>query len=102
MPVYLIIESTTKDVEKYNQYLEQVLPMIIKYGGYFHVRGEEIQSFGSWKPERIIIIEFPSKTHVQKWQKSPEYNLIIPLRDAGADTQAILVNGYLGENGYVR
>jgi uncharacterized protein (DUF1330 family) len=94
MSVYVIIDSKIKDGEKYRQYIEQVFPIVTKYGGRYHVRGEKIRSFGTWKPERIIVIEFPTEDHVQRWLASAEYSAIAPLREAGAETQAILVDGY--------
>jgi len=97
MSVYMIIDSKIKDAEKYRQYIEQVFPIVTKYGGRYHVRGEKIRSFGTWKPERIIVIEFPMEDHVQRWLTSTEYAAIAPLREAGAETQAILVNGYMNE-----
>ena len=97
MSVYMIIESRVKDKEKYRQYIEQVSPIVSMFGGRYHVRGENIQAFGFWKPERIIVIEFPSESHVQNWLASPEYKAIAPLREAGADAQAILVDGYKKE-----
>ncbi len=96
MSVYMIIDSKVKDKEKYQQYIEQVSPIVARFGGRYHVRGENIQALGSWKPERIIVLEFPSKDHVQAWLTSAEYKAIAPLRQAGADTQAILVDGYAG------
>jgi uncharacterized protein (DUF1330 family) len=94
MSVYLIIESKVKNKEKYDQYIERVLPIVERFGGHYRVRGENIRAFGSWKPERIIVIEFPSEAHVQDWLTSAEYQAIAPLREAGADTQAILVDGF--------
>jgi uncharacterized protein (DUF1330 family) len=93
----MIIDSKIKDGEKYRQYIEQVLPIVTKYGGRYHVRGEKIRSFGTWKPERIIVIEFPTEDHVQRWLASTEYSAIATLREAGAETQAILVDGYVNE-----
>ena len=55
MSVFMIVQSTVKDAEKYNQYIDQVSPIVEKYGGRYHVRGENIKSVGSWKPERIIV-----------------------------------------------
>jgi uncharacterized protein (DUF1330 family) len=95
MAVYMIIDSKVKDVEKYRLYLDQVLPIVKKYGGRYLVRGEKIRSLGTWKPERIIVIEFPSEDHIQRWLTAPEYIAIAPLREGGADTEAILVDGYL-------
>jgi uncharacterized protein (DUF1330 family) len=97
MSVYMIIDSKVKDKEKYRQYIEQVSAIVTRFGGRYHVRGENIRSFGSWQPERIIVIEFPSESHVQDWLTSTEYKTIAPLREAGADTQAILVDGFTGE-----
>lgn len=97
MSVYMIIDSKVKDREKYRQYIDQVSPIVTKYGGRYHVRGEKIRSFGAWKPERIIVIEFPTEDHIQRWLTSPEYAAIAPLREEGAETQAILADGYLDE-----
>lgn len=94
MSVYMIIESKIKDSDKYNQYIQKVSPIVEKYGGRYHVRGEKIKSLGTWNPERIIVIEFPSEDHIQKWLTSPEYRVVAPLREEGADAQAILVEGF--------
>ena len=94
MSVYMIIDSKVKDEAKYRQYIEQVFPIVTKFGGCYHVRGENIRALGSWKPERIIVIESLSEDHVENWLNSEEYKAIATLREEGADTQAILVDGY--------
>jgi uncharacterized protein (DUF1330 family) len=94
MSVFMVIQSKIKNAEKYSQYIDQVSPIVEKYGGYYHVRGEKIQSLSDWKPDRVIVIEFQSKDQIQNWLKSPEYAAIAPLREEGADAQAIIVDGY--------
>jgi uncharacterized protein (DUF1330 family) len=94
MPFYMIIQSTIKDSEKYNRYIDQVSPIVEKYGGRYHVRGEKIRSLGDWKPERVIVIEFQNEDQIRKWLTSPEYAVVAPLREEGADAQAIIVEGY--------
>ena len=94
MSVYMIIDSKIKNEEKYKQYIEQVTPIVEKYGGCYHVRGGMIRSLGTWKPERIIIVEFPSEENIHIWLKSPEYSSIASLREEGADAQAIIVEGH--------
>jgi uncharacterized protein (DUF1330 family) len=70
--------------------------MIIQHGGRFLVRGGKIKPLGdAWKPERIIILEFPSEANIREWLSSPEYKKIAPLRKAGADTRAVILEGYV-------
>lgn len=93
MSFFMIIQSKIKDAEQYNQYIDQVSSIVKKYGGHYHVRGENIQSLGNWKPERIIVIEFQTVNQIQNWLKSPEYASVAPLREKGAETEAIIVEG---------
>jgi uncharacterized protein (DUF1330 family) len=97
MPVYMIIDSKVKDPATYRQYIDQVSPVVKKYGGRYHVRGGNIKSLGTWKPERIVVIEFPTEGHIERWLASTEYKAIAALREAGAETQAILADGYCDE-----
>ena len=43
MSVYMIVDSRVKDREKYKQYIDQVSPIVAKYGGRYRVRGEKIR-----------------------------------------------------------
>jgi uncharacterized protein (DUF1330 family) len=90
----MIIDSTVKDRKKYDEYLDRVLPIVETHGGRYHVRGETIRALGTWQPERIIVIEFPSEDAIHSWLASPEYAVIAALREQSADVQAILVEGY--------
>ena len=95
MSVYVLVEARTKNLEKYRQYISQVSGLIVQYGGRYLVRGGKITPMGDvWKPERIIILEFPSEANIRAWLSSPEYKAIAPLREAGAETHAVLLEGY--------
>ena len=95
MSVYMVIESKTKNSETYRCYIEQVSKSVAQHGGRYLVRGGKITPLGDdWKPERIIILEFPSESHIRAWLSSPEYKTIAPLREAGAETRAVLLEGY--------
>jgi uncharacterized protein (DUF1330 family) len=41
----------------------------------------------------MIILEFPAEENVWEWLASVAYQKIAPLREQGADTQAILLEG---------
>ncbi len=98
MSVYMIIDSKIKDREKYQQYIDQVVPVVRAHGGRYHVRGENIRSLGDWRPDRIIVIEFPTEDHILRWLDSPEYQAIASLREEGAETRAIIAEGYCPES----
>jgi len=95
MSVYLLVEVKTRDPEKYGQYINRVSQLVAHYGGRYLVRGGKITPLGgSWNPERIIILEFPSEAHIREWLSSPEYKAIAPLREAGAETRAVILEGW--------
>ena len=94
MSVYLVVESRVRDATAYTQYIQKVGPIVEKYGGRYLVRGGKVTSVGGgWAPERMIIMEFPSEESVRRWLSSPEYREIAPLREHGADTRAVLLEG---------
>ena len=37
---------------------------------------------GHWKPERVVIIEFPDMDSLNRWYNAPEYKPLIALRKA--------------------
>jgi len=95
MSVYMVIESRVKDQRKYDEYLALVPGMVGSHGGRYLVRGGPVTPMaGSWRPERMIIIEFPSMKNIEEWLSSPEYRAITPLREAGADVRSIVLEAY--------
>ena len=95
MSVYMIIESKVMNLEKYQQYISQVPPIIAKYGGHYLARGGQVTSvIGDWKPERMIVLEFPSEANIHECLSSAEYRAIAPLRKAGAEVRAVVLPGY--------
>jgi uncharacterized protein (DUF1330 family) len=97
MAVYAIIDIAVRDQAAkgdYLQYIEKVRPLVEKHGGRYLARGGKIAPIaGNWRPERIILIEFPSSEHVKQWWNSPEYKAIAGLRENATTANAILVEG---------
>jgi uncharacterized protein (DUF1330 family) len=94
MPVYMIIEIEVVDKEIYTEYMEKVPATVEKYGGRYIVRGGAVTPLtGGWRPERMIVLEFPSAEQMQRWNFSPEYLELAPLRIRSAKTRAIAVEG---------
>ena len=96
MPAYIVIEAKAKNAEAYAKYIAEVPPIVVQHEGRYLVRSSDVTpGTGGWAPERIIILEFPSREHIQRCFSSPEYRSIVPLRDAGADYRSVIVEGQL-------
>ena len=94
MSVYSISSITVKDWDTYREYMKHVPAIIEKYGGRYLVRGGEIISDDtSWKPERVVILEFPDLAQMKAFRDSDEYKPVAELRHKAADTEGFVVAG---------
>lgn len=99
MAVYVIIETKTRNAQKYAEYISRVPSIISRHGGQYLVRTSKVTpGTGGWAPERLIILEFPSRDHITRCFSSTEYREIAPLREAGADTRSVVVDAYTGDS----
>jgi len=91
----LIVEAKEVfDRELYGEYIRQVPALIEKFGGKYLVRGGAVAVLaGDWEPARLIVVAFDSREQFQRWWNSPEYRKLAPLRERGARTNAIVVEG---------
>ena len=49
---------------------------------------------GSWHGKRTAVLEFDSVEAAWNWYRSPEYQGIMGLRHAAADSNAVIVAGF--------
>lgn len=77
---------------EYSAYIEKVMPIVEKYNGRYLIRSEKITPLGvDRKPNRVIIIEFDTKQHLEECFASEAYRRIAPLREASVDSNAIIL-----------
>jgi uncharacterized protein (DUF1330 family) len=94
MPAYVILDIEVTDPDGYTAYRERSGATVEQYGGRFLVRGGDPQTVeGDWAPSRIVVLEFPSEEQARAWYDSAEYQEILPIREANADSRAVLVQG---------
>ncbi len=91
MSVYKIIEVKVTDPQPYAEYVAKVPAVIAQFGGKYLASGPAKPLSGNWKPERIIVIEFPSHEQLHKCFGSDEYRQIAPLREQSAAGKSIVV-----------
>jgi uncharacterized protein (DUF1330 family) len=91
MKVYLIIDINIKDREIYREYTRKAEKIIEEHGGRYIVRCSDPAAFsGNWTPERIVVIEFPSREDLDRCFASEEYSRIAPLREGATEGKAVI------------
>jgi uncharacterized protein (DUF1330 family) len=94
---YIIGEVTVHNPEGYGHYAQKVPGTIAQYGGHYLVRGgASTQLEGRAQGARRVVIEFPSRDTAETWYNSPEYQAILPLRQAHSEGHLALVDGFDG------
>lgn len=82
MPAYLVVEHIITDAALFDEYRTKVGPLIAAHGGRYLTKGSthRMPEGGHWKPERMVIIEFPDMAALQAWYDDPAYQPLIELR----------------------
>jgi uncharacterized protein (DUF1330 family) len=94
MAAYWIGEHDITDREKFEEYLRRVVPMIERFGGRYLTRpGSHEVLEGSWRPNRVVLIEFPDMAALKAWYHLPEYQPLITLRQEVGTDVLIAVEG---------
>jgi uncharacterized protein (DUF1330 family) len=92
MPAYIVVDVSIHDPATYERYKALVPPSLAQHGGKFLVRGAKTTTLeGSWKPQRFVMVEFPSGDAARAWWSSPEYAEAKALRQASSHTEMLLV-----------
>ena len=94
MAAYLIANVEIKDIEKFKDYMKATPTIIKQFGGKFLVRGGDFEICeGNWNPKRLVVVEFESMQKAKQFYNSPEYKVVIDLRQSSAYTEWIFVEG---------
>ena len=94
MKAYVIVDVTIHDANRYEDYKKLTPASLVPFEGKFIVRGGKTQTLeGDWKPQRIVILEFPDADKAKAWWNSESYAPAKALRQATATTQMLLVEG---------
>jgi uncharacterized protein (DUF1330 family) len=95
MNTYVLANITTiKDPLRYEDYRRLVTPTLEKYGGRFIVRGGNVEALeGTWRPGRLVIIEFPSAERARAWWSSAEYTEAKLIRQATSEGTLLILEG---------
>ena len=94
MVAYVIADIHVTDPEKYEIYKQLAPAAIAKHGGRYLVRGGHMAALeGDWKPERVVILEFPSLDQAKSFYASVEYTAARRARGSAARMNIVAVEG---------
>ena len=94
MAAYVIVDVTVNDPVEYETYKKLTPAAVAAYDGKFIVRGGKSETVeGTWQPQRVVVLEFPSYERAKEWWASETYTKAKLIRQRAASTQMIVVEG---------
>jgi len=101
MACFFIVDTyiyKNKGRGSYDDYIEQVKPIVESYGGEYLVRTENVTALSPLRgPDRVIIIRFPSREKLDACFASDEYRRIMHERANSVDARAVIVEDAANE-----
>jgi len=98
MPAYIIADLEIHDAAMFEEYRREVPATERPYGGRYLARGGHAEVLeGDWKPNRLVIIEFPDMASLKAWYDSPEYARLKDIRLKSCTTRLMAVEGIPAE-----
>ena len=94
MSAYLLLQVDIADSEAYKAYATETPRIIQQYGGRFIVRGGDPEALeGELPASRVVLVEFDDRAAVQRFYRSPEYQRVLPFRQAASKGRVSVVDG---------
>jgi uncharacterized protein (DUF1330 family) len=94
MAAYALVDVEITDSAGFAEYRKLVPASIAEFGGRFLVRGGAMEVLeGDWKPNRLVILEFPDLSGLKAWYHSPGYQQLLSLRKRTATSNFVIVDG---------
>jgi uncharacterized protein (DUF1330 family) len=94
MKAYLILDIEVHDLNVFRSYASEIPKFVKKHFGQYVVLGGEAETIeGDWTPQRIVIIEFPSKENAHEFLKDPDAQPLFAIRHKSTTSKVILVEG---------
>ena len=94
MNAYLVLDLTIHDMESFTEYVKKIPAVISKHDGSYAVQGQIPTVLeGDWKPDRLVIIEFPSRDSAKAFLADPEAQELFAIRHQASTSKMLLVDG---------
>jgi uncharacterized protein (DUF1330 family) len=94
MKSYLVLDLSVNDFGGFKKYVAEIPAFIAKHSGKYIVQGVQPTTIeGDWKPERMVIIEFPRREWAEAFLADPEIQGLFRIRHTTTTSKLVLVDG---------
>jgi len=94
MKAYLVLDLTVNDLSRFTTYVAEIPAHIARHSGRYIVRGVEPKTIeGDWKPQRMVILEFPERKDAEAFLSDPEIQDLFKVRHDTTTSKLVLVDG---------
>jgi uncharacterized protein (DUF1330 family) len=94
MKAYLVLDLKIHDFNSFRAYIDNVPSFIKKHGGRYIVQGAEPAALeGDWRPERMVILEFPARENATAFLGDPDFQGLLAIRHRTTTSNLVLVDG---------
>ena len=94
MKAYLVLDLSVNDFGGFRKYVAEIPAFIAKHSGKYIVQGVVPTIIeGDWKPERVVIIEFPERAKAEAFLRDPEIQNLFKVRHETTTSKLVLVDG---------
>jgi uncharacterized protein (DUF1330 family) len=92
---YMVVDARSSDPARMADYRNLAQVAVEHYGGRYLVRGAPYETLeGSWQPQRLVVLEFPSMAAARSFYDSPEYRAAREARAGVSDFDMLLAEAY--------
>ena len=94
MKAYLVLDLSVNDFNGFRKYIAEIPAHIARHSGKYIVQGTQPTAIeGDWKPERMVIIEFPERARAEAFLGAPEIEELFKVRHTTTTSKLVLVDG---------
>jgi uncharacterized protein (DUF1330 family) len=94
MKAYLVLDLSVNDYDGFKKYIAEIPAFIAKHSGKYIVQGVVPTTIeGDWRPERLVIIEFPERKSAEAFLGDPEIHDLFKIRHATTTGKLVLADG---------
>ena len=94
-PAYIVVDVDIHNPEAYEDYKGKVVPIVTAFGGEYIARGGalDIVQDELWRPNRMVLLKFPSMSRARAFLDSPEYAPVKQMRMDNSAGTLVIVEG---------